>query len=410
MHTDAVAARRQLLAIFYAALAAVDGGRLVEHALRRAPPLGGVHVVAIGKAAASMFGGARRQLGTRLRRGLIITKDGHAPAHCPADLECIASGHPLPDARSLHAGQALLAFIDATPPDGELLFLISGGTSALVEVLPAAMTVTDLVQLNRWLLGSGLDIVQVNQVRRALSCIKGGRLLGRLGSHAARCLLLSDVIGDDPANIGSGLLVTPTPAPATSLQKLLPAALARLAEYESPPPDPTPAPIPVQVLAGLADALAAAAQAGRAAGLAVTLHQRPLQGDAATTGRRLARALRDALPGLQVWGGETVVSLPPRPGRGGRSQQLALAAAVELAGQAGCYLLAAGTDGTDGPTPDAGALVDGDTLARGSLHEQDAAACLAAADAGHFLEASGDLLQTGPTGTNVMDIVLGLKL
>ncbi|MCK7580211.1 MAG: hypothetical protein MZV65_34185 [Chromatiales bacterium] len=136
-----------------------------------------------------------------------------------------------------------------------------------------------------------------------------------------------------------------------------------------------------------------------------------ITGDAATVGARLAQGLRAAAPGtVRVWGGETTVTLPPRPGRGGRCQQLALAAALELNGSTGTWLLAAGTDGSDGPTEDAGALVDGGTIGRGELAGADAVAALGAADAGSFLEASGDLVQTGPTGTNVMDLMLGLRV
>ncbi len=114
-------------------------------------------------------------------------------------------------------------------------------------------------------------------------------------------------------------------------------------------------------------------------------------------------------PGLHIWGGETTVMLPPEPGRGGRNQHLALAAAAELAGTPGVYFLSAGTDGTDGPTDDAGALVDGGTLERAALDGFEARSCLAAANAGSLLESSGDLVQTGPTGTNVMDLMIGLK-
>ena len=135
-----------------------------------------------------------------------------------------------------------------------------------------------------------------------------------------------------------------------------------------------------------------------------------ITGDAAETGRRLAQALLESPRGvMQVWGGETTGRLPARPGRGGRAQHLALSAALTLAGHDGVYLLAAGTDGSDGPGEDAGALVDGETLARGEVHAGRAVEALARADAGTFLEASGDLIQTGPTGTNVMDLIIGWR-
>ena len=151
------------------------------------------------------------------------------------------------------------------------------------------------------------------------------------------------------------------------------------------------------------------ADAARRQGLAVHVHRDLLQGPAADAGQRLASDLQRAAAGVHVWGGETSVRLPPHPGRGGRNQHLALAAAIELAGRSDCVLLAAGTDGSDGPTDAAGALVDGDTLARGETEGLSPRTALQQADSGRFLEASGDLLETGPTGTNVMDLVIAWK-
>jgi len=145
-------------------------------------------------------------------------------------------------------------------------------------------------------------------------------------------------------------------------------------------------------------------------GLMVTLHPALLTGDAADAGRLCAQALAASAPGtLHVWGGETTVVMPPQPGRGGRCQQLALAAAQEIAGRDEIWLLAGATDGTDGPGDEAGALVDGQSIFRGHAEGLDISDCLGRADSGRFLEASGDLIQTGPTGTNVMDLVLGLQ-
>jgi glycerate 2-kinase len=405
-------ARKTLISIFRAALAAVKGESVVARRLQQSPLHGAVHVIAIGKAAADMFAGAQAALGNNLQRGLIITKYEHAPPGLPANVECIESGHPVPDSQSLVAGQMLLDFLDATPKDAQLLFLISGGASALVEVLPEGMSADDLARVNNWLLGSGLDIARMNRVRRVLSCIKGGRLLQHLHGRPTRCYLISDVIGDDPATIGSGLLM-PARETAVSLDDLrLPAWLQDFIALAPSAPEsmaPVAGQVQIEVIACLRDALQAAAQAAENSRLTVTLHEELFETEATATGHRLATALLEGPAGLHIWGGESIVHLPAEPGRGGRNQQLALAAAQVLAGHDGCYLLAAGTDGTDGPTPDAGALIDSGTIERGGLHESDAEKCLAGADAGSFLEASGDLIQTGPTGTNVMDIVLGLK-
>jgi hydroxypyruvate reductase len=167
---------------------------------------------------------------------------------------------------------------------------------------------------------------------------------------------------------------------------------------------------PVELAATLGMAKRAAAEVASELSLAVRVGDDLVEGDAATRGRQLARTLARGPRGVRVWGGETTVCLPERPGRGGRNQHLALAAATEIAGRDDCFLLSCGTDGTDGPTDDAGALVDGGTLARAASAGLDAGECLANADSGTLLAASGDLIDTGPTGTNVMDLILGLRL
>ncbi len=405
--------RQPLLSVYRAALAAVNGRRCCRRFLREHRPATPVALVAIGKAASGMAQGAADALGERILRGLVITKAGHGEplTGAAAGFDCLFAGHPVPDARSLQAGAALLAFIDALPAGVPLLLLVSGGASALVEVLPEGAGLAELQRLNDWLLGSGLDIGAMNAVRRSLSCIKGGRLARRLAGRHSLCLMISDVPGDDPGVIGSGLL-----APAAAM----PAAIARqtpdwlrplqgLAPALPAAGDRCFATVESHVIARLKDALAAAADAGRGLGLAVFEHATPLSGDAASCGRRLAQRLRDGPAGLHVWGGETSVRLPARPGRGGRNQHLALAAATVLAGDAHCTLLCAGTDGSDGPGEDAGAVVDGGTLRRGQGQGLNAVEALRRADSGRFLRASGDLLRTGPTGTNVMDVVLGIK-
>jgi hydroxypyruvate reductase len=180
---------------------------------------------------------------------------------------------------------------------------------------------------------------------------------------------------------------------------------------------PLPAPeeacfrtVQLRIIATLADAKRAAATAAAAHGYAVAVEPQFVSGDALAAGAQLAEKLLASPPDVvHIWGGETTVRLPEHPGRGGRNQSLALAAALRLAGTNG-VLLAAGTDGTDGPTEDAGALVDGGTVGRGAAVGLDARAALLAADAGTFLEAAGDLLHTGPTGTNVMDLMIGIRV
>lgn len=403
-------ARRQvLLEILLAALEAVNGRARVRAFLAARPLPAPVYLIAIGKAACAMARGAHEALGHAIGDGFVATKHGHAEL-LPWPVR--ETGHPVPDDASLAAGAALLAFADAIPRDAHVLVLLSGGASALVESLPAGADLALLQRLNRWLLGSGRDIAAMNRVRKRLSLIKGGRLAQRLAPRPVTCLAISDVPGDDPRFIGSGPLVPDETAAHEPIDGAPPDV--RSALLAAPPlpgaGDPCFAGVRFEIVARLADAKQAAADAARPRGLNAVVHPEFVAGDAIAAGTRLAQAVLVSAPGvLQVWGGETTVQLPPHPGRGGRNQSLGLSAARALQGRADVLLLAAGTDGTDGPTPDAGALVDGGTIERGAGEGRDADAALARADAGGFLEASGDLIQTGPTGTNVMDLVLGWR-
>jgi len=402
--------RRTLEAVFRAALAATAGEYCVADQLAAQPLSGPVSVIALGKAASAMALGSASALGAELQRGLVITKQGHIPPRLLEDrrFASLEAGHPLPDSGSLAAGQALLGFIAATPPGEQLLFLISGGTSSLVEVPLEGVGLDELVRLNHWLLGSGLDIAAMNRLRCAVSAIKGGKLLQHLGDRPATVMLISDVPGDDPSIIGSGLLIPPDGT--RRLPTGLPDWVRQLVQGDDSycrVPTAQPA-VAHHIVARLQDALQAAAREARKRGYEATLVDAALHGDATTAGGQIAEFLRRQGPGIWLWGGETTVCLPEQPGRGGRNQSLALAAAVALQDHADCTLLAAGTDGTDGPTDAAGAIIDGGTVARGG-GRQAALEALRHADAGSFLDASGDLLVTGPTGTNVTDLVIGLK-
>ena len=403
MHSDPLnGPRGLLLELFSVGLEAVRG----EAAVRRAalPERGPVAVLGLGKAAVSMARGALTVLGERAGPTLLVTRAGHE-GDAPPGAEVLTAGHPLPDARSLAAGDRVCAWL-AQRGEPELLVLLSGGTSALVERLPEGVGIEDLQRLNAWLLASGLPIGDMNRYRAALSCIKAGGLLQALPEGISpRVLLISDVPGDHPWLIGSGPF-HPWPRPPTPDVARLPTAL-RAAWRECPkPPRPTP---PHEIVASGAHALAAIEAAARTRGLRVYRHGF-LDGDAGEEGRRLGRWLRsEAEPGLHLWHGEPTVCLPTEPGRGGRCQHLALSAALELEGTNDAWLLATATDGADGASDDSGALVDGGTLARGRMAGMDAVASLEAADSGRFLAASGDLVNTGPTGTNVMDLFLALK-
>jgi len=329
--------------------------------------------------------GAHDVLGTSIERTLIVTKDDHVAPQIQLlpNVEIHESAHPVPDGRSLEAGQSLLRWISDLPRSVEPLFLISGGASSLIEVLQEGVTFQQLGKLNAEGLASGISIAELNARRSKLSRIKGGGVTRLLGERPAKALFISDVPGDDPAVIGSGLL-----GPADGFQDR----------------------IERTIVARLDNALEGVCVAAEKLGLDVRKAANRFDDDANRLAVRFTHELHLNSAQVCVWGGESTIQLPPNPGRGGRNQHLALAAARLLAGQPQMMLLAAGTDGTDGVTEDAGALVDSETCARLALAELDADDCMRRADSGTALAASGDLVHTGPTGTNVGDLVIGLKL
>jgi hydroxypyruvate reductase len=376
--------RQLLLELFQAGLDRVDGRRVTRDALHSGSTRP-VWLAAIGKAASAMALGAYDALGTSLERVLLITKDGHvAPeARDLPGVEIHESSHPIPDERSLMAGQRLLRWVDELRESVEPLFLISGGASSLVEVLEEGATLADLERLNTQGLASGIPIGELNARRARLSRLKGGQLAARLSGRPARALFISDVPGDDPAVIGSGLL----------------GASAGGADH-----------VQRSIIASIDHAIAGVVAAANERGLDVHTMSHRFEGDALRLAVRFSHELYLNSAQVCVWGGESTVQLPADPGRGGRNQHLALAAAKLIAGQSDLLLLAAGTDGTDGSTDDAGGLVDGETCARLAVAELDADACLRRADSGTALAATGDLVHTGPTGTNVGDLAIGLKM
>ena len=381
--------RRQiLLELFQAGIARVEGRRCVRNALTGTDANRGqrpVWLAAIGKAASAMALGALDALGPAIERTLILTKDGHVAPQALAlpRVEAYESSHPTPDERSLASGSRLLRWVEELPDQVEPLFLVSGGASSLVEVLQGGTTFADLERLTREGLAAGSSIGVLNARRSQHSLIKGGRLTAALRGRPARALFISDVPGDDPAVIGSGLL-----GPASS----------------------GPDQVERQVVASIDHALEGVVAAAMELGLAAESAFRRYDDDVMRLAVRFAHELDMSTVDVRVWGGESTIQLPGNPGHGGRNQHLGLAAARLIAGHPDLMLLVAGTDGTDGVTEDAGALVDADSCARLSLAGLDADACLRAADSGTALAASGDIVHTGPTGTNVGDLVIGLKL
>ncbi|MDD9980727.1 MAG: DUF4147 domain-containing protein [Gammaproteobacteria bacterium] len=405
--------RRLLLDGLRAALDATGGRESVRRRLAGGEEFAPRFAFAVGKAAPAMMAGAFESLGSSIERALVVTKHGHAGDVLDSgwSVDVIESSHPVPDASSLAAGRALVDFVGAIPSDADALALISGGASALVEVLPEGFDASDLARVNEYLLAAGHPIGVVNRVRKRISRIKGGRLAQRLAARRTLSLAISDVPGDDPKVIGSGLLIAHSSDDISIDGFDLPSWLTEMGDRGPPLSDAgATSRVRTEVVARPADARAAAAATYRAAGMDVVEHRDLLEGDALDVGRRIGREVAGGNPGTRVWASETTVTLPPGPGRGGRCQSLALAAALEMRDCPGVWVLAAGTDGTDGPGIDAGAIVDAGTVSRGITAGLDPERSLRTADAGTFLDTSGDLVYTGPTGTNVLDLVVALKL
>jgi glycerate 2-kinase len=421
---------------FRAALARVDGGRAVLAAVERGgdrltiagervPPGVRLRVVAAGKAAAAMALAFESRAQDRIAGGLVVTKDGHGE---PAlRLRLREAAHPVPDARSEAAGEEAVAEAAAAGPDEWLVVLLSGGASALLSAPLPGLALADVRRTTELLLASGAPIGELNAVRKHLTQASGGRLAAATRAARVVVLAISDVLGDPPDAIGSGPC-SPDPTrfadalailAARGIAADVPAAVrahlaagARGERAESPKAgDPAFAGVRHAVLASNGDAMAAAGDAARAAGVAVRVVTRGLTGEARDAGRKLAALALAAAPAAEILliaGGETTVTVRG-PGRGGRSQELALAAALALEGRASATLLAAGTDGSDGPTDAAGAFADGATVARGRAAGRDAAADLAANDSHAFFAAEGGIFRTGPTRTNALDLVLILR-
>jgi hydroxypyruvate reductase len=366
MSAPAVLAR----AIWQAGVDAVGGYAATEAALGDIPRPD--RILAVGKAAGEMSRAALARFpGVP---ALVVTKDGHAEGLTGA--EVIESAHPVPDARSLRGGAALRTTVGEMANGSRLLLLVSGGASALAEDLVPGTTLDDLAALNRRLLGAGLDITAMNEQRRQISRVKGGGLLS--GFHGAHVdvLAISDVPGDDLAVIGSGI--------------------------GAPPDDFAPG-CTTRIIASNTIARDAAAAHAEGLGLTVQDNREALHDDLSALAETWGPRIRDMAPGVLILGGEPTVHLPDDPGEGGRNQALALALAREISGTNGLAVIVGGTDGSDGPTGAAGGIVTGATWAA------DGADALKRADSGPFLRAAGALLETGPTGTNVMDLLVAVR-
>lgn len=365
-----------------------------------------------------MAQGALEVLGTRVCGGTVTTRDGHT-----LPLPGIAvheASHPLPDARGIAGAEAALRLAANADASDLVLCLLSGGASALWPAPPPGVTLEDLRTTTDALLRAGAPIRELNAVRKHLSRIAGGQLARAAYPARVLTLAISDVVGSPPDVIGSGPTV---PDPTTyrdalealarrgvavppSVQTQLEAGAAGEHPETPKPGDPVFGRTEWHLVASVADALQGATEEATRLGYPAAIVTDRMEGEARQVGREIAGLARSARPpAALLLGGETTVTVRG-DGYGGRNQELALAAAIALEGVPNVLVAALGTDGTDGPTDAAGAVVDGATVARGRARGLDARNHLHRNDAYPFLEATGDLLLTGPTGTNVADLVL----
>lgn len=407
-----------MLSLFKAALKAVSA----ESAMPKALPVsahGRTVVIAVGKGAADMMRVAQINAGPRPIEGLVVTRSGHLPdSKCIwPNVEVIEAGHPYPNTESVRAAERALALVSSLEAGDRLIMLLSGGGSALLAAPVKGVSLDAKQNLTRTLLQSGATIEEINIVRKHLSRIKGGRLAVAAGHAAVTTWIISDVPGDDPSFVSSGPTV-----PDLSTLDMARDIISRyrievqpeIAAALQDPANETPAPdclglagAETVVIAKARGALTAAEASARELGYAVTDLGDQLQAEArhlgashAALSRRLAK---DGLRRAIISGGEATVTVVNKGGRGGRNMEYCLGLALALDGAQGIWAMACDTDGIDGTEDAAGAIVTPTTLARARAQGLDAGQYLAENNAYLFFKALGDLVETGPTLTNVND-------
>lgn len=381
---------------------------------------GRVIVAGAGKAAAALASGLEEVLGDRIADGIVIVKHAH---RVPLDrIEILEASHPIPDATSVDATRHLLQMLDTTTAEDCVFFLLTGGASALLCLPAGGITLDDKSSATSLLLNSGADIRELNLVRRHLSAVKGGKLRAR--SQARFCTLaISDVVGDDPAIIGSGPTVRDESSARDALDvirrhglegRMPPRVMAHLQAggQEALAGDDASEDV-YRIVASNRNSIEACAQRAKELGFDVEVLTDCMTGETHAAARDFASVLIERSaherrrPLVVIAGGETTLAVSG-DGKGGRNQEFALHAALLLDRTPNVTLLAAGTDGTDGPTDATGAFADGTTMARAKAIGRDVRVHLRRNDAYPLLDALGDLFRTGPTGTNVMDLAIGI--
>ncbi len=432
--------RRDAKDIFAASLASVDPVQLIRLSLRRKGStlhaasrrydldhFGRIFVIGAGKGSVAMAQGVEEVLGERLDEGLVIVKDGHdLPLKT---VQVIEASHPVPDARGIEGTEKILDLLTGAGKDDLVLCLLSGGGSALLDAYEGAICLTDVQKATELLLSCGASISEINCIRKHISKIKGGQLAARVSPATLLTLILSDVIGDPLDVIASGPTV---PDPTTFAEAL--AVLEKYRLMKTFPPSiikhlrkghtgripETPKgrssvfrKVGNRIIGNNEMAVHAAAVRARKLGYRPMVLTTRLQGEARESAKILSAiavevSLRDRpvkKPACLIAGGETTVTIRGK-GKGGRNQEMALAAALELTDRRGIVFLSGGSDGTDGPTDAAGAMVDGNTLVRAAKKGLPADSFLKNNDSYRFFSRLDGHIKTGPTLTNVMDLAI----
>jgi len=393
------------------AIAAVQPDAAVQRALGGMTFSGRVLAVAAGKAAWQMAKAASEVLGDRIERGVAITKYGHVMGDI-AHFTCFEAGHPIPDENSFRGTQAALDLVTGLTEKDTVLFLLSGGGSALFE--KPMVSGEELQDITGQLLACGADITEINTIRKRLSRVKGGRFAQLCAPAKLEAVILSDVLGDPVDMIASGPACPDSTTVADALRirekyqlKMTPEAL-RLLEQETPKQLSN---VRTQISGSVRELCRAAAGACRRLGYEPVLLTDQLCCQAREAGSFLASILKthqaDGKSMAFLAGGETVVKLTGH-GLGGRNQEIALAAASGISGIPGAAVFSVGSDGTDGPTDAAGGYADGDTAGKLGALGISTDTVLQENDAYHALQKTGGLIITGPTGTNVNDVAVAL--
>ena len=379
----------------------------VQRALRTFEPRGGrIYLAAAGKAAWQMAQAAVKAV-PAIERGIVITKYGHVPHPIPG-IDCLEAGHPVPDENGFAATERMLNMVHGLTAQDTVLFLLSGGGSALME--KPLISGAELQDITSQLLRCGADIVEINTVRKRLSAVKGGRFAQACSPAQVYSIVLSDIIGDPLDMIASGPAYPDSSTCAQAMAvadkyQLKLSDRARTLLGQETPKQLTN--VTTQITGSVRELCAAAARECAALGYEPVILTDRLTCEAREAGRFLAAVARthagDGRATAYLAGGETVVHVTGN-GRGGRNQELALAAAEGIAGLKNAAVFSVGSDGTDGPTDAAGGYADGDTWETLAAVGCDAAAMLNNNDAYHALKAADGLIVTGATGTNVNDV------